>query len=80
MIYNIFNSSAVKSVEILDNLVKVVYNSNINKEYTFSCQNVDEFQDQLSAELIDVELNNGKGSVGRFLFQQIRDGRLVESK
>ena len=80
MIYNNFNSSAVKSVEILDNLVKVVYNSNINKEYTFSCQNVDEFQDQLSAELIDVELNNGKGSVGRFLFQQIRNGRLVESK
>jgi len=80
MIYNNFNSSAVKSVEILDNLVKVVYNSDINKEYTFSCQNVDEFQDQLSAELIDVELNNGKGSVGRFLFQQIRNGRLVESK
>lgn len=80
MIYNNFNSSAVKSIEILDNLVKVVYNSDINKEYTFSCQNVDEFQDQLSAELIDVELNNGKGSVGRFLFQQIRNGRLVESK
>jgi len=80
MIYNNFNSSAVKSVEILDNLVKVVYNSDINKEYTFSCQNVDEFQDQLSAELIDVELNNGKGSVGRFLFQQISNGRLVESK
>ena len=73
-------SSAVDSINIEENVVKVVYNSNKDKEYTFNCQNVDQFVEQLSAELIDVELNNGKGSVGRFLYQQIRNGVLVESK
>lgn len=73
-------SSAVSSVEVVDNTVKVVYNSNLDKEYTFNCKNVEQFVEQLSCELIDVELNNGKGSVGKFLHQQIRDGFLVENK
>ena len=73
-------SSAVNSVEVVDNTVKVVYNSNIDKEYTFNCENIDEFIENLSKELIDVELDNGKGSVGRFLHQQIKSGVLVESK
>ena len=80
MIYNSFNSSAVKSVEILENTVKIVYNTNIGKEYTFDCKDIEQFQQQLSEELIDVELNNGKGSVGRFLHQQIKNGILVETK
>jgi hypothetical protein len=73
-------SSAVNSVEVVDNTVKVVYNSNLDKEYTFNCQNIDQFIEDLSSELIDVEMNNGKGSVGKFLHRQIRDGVLVESK
>ena len=73
-------SSAVNSIEVVENTVKVVYNSNIDKEYTFKCDNIDEFIENLSKELIDVELDNNKGSVGRFLHQQIRDGVLVESK
>ena len=73
-------SSAVNSVEVVDNTVKVVYNSNIDKEYTFNCDNIDEFIENLSKELIDVELDNNKGSVGRFLHQQIKSGVLVESK
>ena len=78
--YQNLNSSAINSIIIEDNVVKVVYNSNKDKEYTFECQNVDQFQQQLSEQLIDIELNNGKGSVGKFLHQQIKDSVLVESK
>ena len=78
--YDKLNSSAISSITIEDNVVKVVYNSNKDKEYTFDCKDTERFQQQLSEELIDVELNNGKGSVGRFLHQQVRDGALVQSK
>ena len=78
--YDKLNSSAISSITIEDNVVKVVYNTNKDKEYTFDCKNTEQFQQQLSEELIDVELNNGKGSVGRFLHQQVRDGALVQSK
>ena len=78
--YQDLQSSAINSITIEDNVVKVVYNSNIDKEYTFNCQNVEEFQQQLSEQLIDIELNNGKGSVGRFLHQQIMNSVLVETK
>jgi len=79
-IYENLDSSAIQSVTVEENVVKVVYNSNIDKEYTFNCQNTVEFEQQLSAELIDVELKNGKGSVGRFINQQIKNQVLVESK
>ena len=78
--YQNLNSSAINSITIEDNVVKVVYNSNKDKEYTFDCQNTDQFIEQLSEELIDVELNNGKGSVGRFLHQHVQNGALVQSK
>jgi hypothetical protein len=79
-IYDKLNSSAINSITIEENVVKVVYNSNKDKEYTFDCKDTEQFQQQLSEELIDVELNNGKGSVGRFLHQQVRDGALIQSK
>ena len=79
-IYENLDSSAIQSVIVEENVVKVVYNSNIDKEYTFNCQNTVEFDQQLEAELIDVELKNGKGSVGRFINQQIKNQVLVESK
>ena len=78
--FNKLQSSAVNSIEVVDNTVKVVYNSNIDKEYTFNCQNVEEFVNNLSQQLIDIELDNQKGSVGKFLHQQIKSGALVESK
>ena len=80
MIYDNFNSSAVKSVEILDNTVKIVYNSNTTKEYTFECQNTTEFTESFSKELTGIELNESTASVGRFLHQQIKNGVLVETK
>jgi len=79
-IYENLDSSAIQSVIIEENVVKVVYNSNINKEYSFNCQNIVEFEQQLTAELIDVELKNGEGSVGRFINQQIKNQVLVENK
>ena len=78
--YQNLNSSAINSITIEKDVVKVVYNSNKDKEYSFECKDTDQFQQQLSEELIDVELNNGKGSVGRFLHQQIKNGVLIESK
>jgi hypothetical protein len=75
-----FNSSAINSVTIENNVVKVVYNSNIGKEYSFDCQNVEEFEQQLSEQLIGVELEQSEVSVGRFINQQIKNGVLVQSK
>jgi len=78
--YEKLHSSAINSITVEDNVVKVVYNSNIDKEYTFSCQNVEQFQEDLSQELIGLELEQSEASVGRFLHQQIKSGVLVENK
>lgn len=74
------DSKAIHTIEVEDNSVYVVYNSNVDKKYTFNCENVDEFVDNLSSQLVDLELANGLGSVGKFLHQQIKSGALVESK
>ena len=74
------NSSAINSVTIENNVVKVVYNSNIDKEYSFDCENVEEFEQNLSEQLIGVELQQSEVSVGRFISQQIKSGVLVQSK
>ena len=78
--YQNFDSTAINSVSIEDNVVKVVYNSNIDKEYSFNCQNVEEFEQQLSEQLIGVEMKDNTVSVGRFIHQQIKNQVLVESK
>jgi len=72
-------STAVKSINIVENQVKVVYYSNITKEYTFDCNNIVEFEDSLCKELISIELKTG-GSIGRLLNIQIKEGLMVESK
>jgi len=77
--YDNLISSAIKSINITDNSVLVVYNSNIDKEYTFNCDNTQVFEDTLCKELISVELKTG-GSVGKFLHNQIKEGLIVESK
>ncbi len=79
-IYDKFTSSAVKSVETLDNTVKIVYNSNIDKEYVFNCQNITEFTNKLCEVLTAHELLLEGGSVGRFVNNQIRTGVLIENK
>ena len=77
--YDNLISTAINSINIVENTVKVVYNSNKDKEYTFNCQNVQQFEDSLCKELISIELKTG-GSVGKFLHNQIKEGLLVESK
>ena len=78
--FNNLQSSAINSIEVVDNTVKVVYNSNVDKEYTFNCNNIDQFVEDLSSELISIELTDNKGSVGRFINQQIKSAVRVESK
>jgi len=77
--YDNLISTAVNSVEIVENTVKIVYNSKKDKEYTFTCENVEQFQEELCKELISIELKTG-GSVGKFLHNQIKEGFLIESK
>jgi hypothetical protein len=79
-VYDNFDSTAINSVTIEENVVKVVYNSNLDKEYTFNCENIEEFEQNLCKELVDVELTSTNGSIGKFVYQQIKSGVLVESK
>ena len=77
--YDNLISTAVDSIEIVDNTVKIVYNSNKDKEYTFNCENVEQFQEDLCKELISIELKTG-GSLGKFLHSSIQNNILIESK
>ena len=77
--YDNLISTAIKSINIVENTVIITYNSNKDKEYTFNCQNVQQFEDSLCKELISIELKTG-GSIGKFLHNQIKEGLIVESK
>lgn len=77
--YDNLISTAIKSINIVENTVIITYNSNIDKEYTFKCNNIQLFEDSLCKELISIELKTG-GSVGKFLHNQIKEGLIVESK
>ena len=77
--YDNLISTAIKSINITDNIIIITYNSNIDKEYTFNCDNIQDFEDSLCKELISVELKTG-GSVGKFLHNQIKEGLIVASK
>ena len=77
--YDNLISTAINSVNITEDSVIITYNSNKDKEYTFNCQNVQQFEDSLCKELISIELKTG-GSVGKFLHNQIKEGLIVESK
>ena len=50
--YDNLISTAIKSINIVENTVIITYNSNKDKEYTFNCQNVQQFEDSLCKELI----------------------------
>jgi hypothetical protein len=84
-LFDKLDSSAIESVEVDENVVKVVYCSNITKEYAFQCENVEEFLDNFTEILVECELNKDnpqfeKKSVGKFINQQIKDKILVQSK
>ena len=77
-VYENLDSSAISSVTIEDNVVKVVYTSNKDKEYTFDCQNTEEFQQELCEILTELELGHTRYSIGRFMSESIRNGKLTK--
>ena len=86
MIYNNFNSSAVKSVEILENTVKIVYNGNTNKEYTYNVADLPEYADESGSMLpqfvsdlektIHAYETDQPTSMGKFINMWVREGWL----
>ena len=69
--YENLDSSALYMLKVDKESVYVVYNSNIDKEYEFSCQNTDNFTQKLSETL------QNKESLGKMLNSSIKQGELV---
>lgn len=67
-----FNSSAINSINIEDNVIKLVYNTNKDKEYVYNVENINQFV----IDLVDNILNNG--SVGKYINQQRSNNNLQE--
>ena len=71
MFYEFQDSSAIFTIKTVDNSVFVVYNSNIDKEYEFSCENTVEFEEKVSKTLKNNE------SIGKLVNSSIKLGELV---
>jgi len=69
--YENLDSSALYTLKVDKNSVFVVYNSNIDKEYEFECENTQEFDDKVSKTL------QNKESMGKLLNNSIKEGKLV---
>ena len=69
--YEKLDSSALYCIKVDKKSVYVVYNSNIDKEYEFDCQNTEEFTEILTKTLKNEE------SVGKLLHKSIKEGKLV---
>ena len=69
--YENLDSSAVNTLKIDKKSVFVVYNSNIDKEYEFNCENTEEFNEKVSKTLKNNE------SMGKLLNNSIKLGELV---
>ena len=78
--YDNLISTAINSINIVENTVIITYNSNKDKEYTFNCQNVQQFEDSLKKQLLGVDMKNEEASIGKFIHYQIKEGLIVESK
>ena len=77
-LYSNFLSSAIESVETKENAVFITYSSNLEKNYEYNCQNVEDFTNNLCSVLISNELQQDGGSVGRFVSQSRRDSVLTD--
>ena len=78
--YDNLISTAINSVNITENSVIITYNSNKDKEYTFNCENIEQFEQAWCKELLGVDMKNEDASIGKFIHNQIKEGLLVESK
>jgi len=69
--YENLDSSAINTLKVDKSSVFVVYNSNIDKEYEFNCENTEEFNEKVSNTL------QKKESLGKLLNSSIKLGELV---
>ena len=69
--YENLDSSAVNTLKVDKESVFVVYNSNIDKEYEFKCENTQEFDEKVSKTL------KNKESIGKLLNSSIKQQELV---
>ena len=69
--YEFQESTAIFSLKVDKDSVYVVYNSNIDKEYEFNCENTEEFDVKVSNTLKNNE------SIGKLVNSSIKLGELV---
>tara|TARA_B100002019_G_scaffold12348_1_gene9986 strand:+ start:344 stop:580 length:237 start_codon:yes stop_codon:yes gene_type:complete len=69
--YEFPDSSAIFELKVDKNSVYVTYNTNIDKEYQFECENVEQFTEKLSKTI------ENKESVGKLMHSVIKEGQLV---
>ena len=70
-IYENLDSSAINTLKVDKTSVFVCYNSNIDKEYEFKCENTQEFDEKVSKTL------QNKESLGKLLNSSIKQQELV---
>ena len=70
-IYENLDSSAINTLKVDKTSVFVCYNSNIDKEYEFKCENTQEFDEKVSKTL------QNKESIGKLLNSSIKQQELV---
>ena len=69
--YEFHDSSAIFTIKMGESSVFVTYNSNIDKEYEFNCENTVEFEEIVSNTL------KTKESIGKLVNSYIKEGKLV---
>ena len=69
--YEFHDSSAIFTIKMGKDSVFVTYNSNIDKEYEFNCENTVEFE-----EIVSKTLKEEK-SIGKLVHSYIKEGKLV---
>jgi len=70
--YENLDSSAINRLKVSNKSVFVTYNSNIDKEYEFRCENTEEFNNTVNNTV------KSKESLGKLLNSSIREGKLVD--
>ena len=69
--YENLGSSALYVIKIGENSIFATYNTNIEKEYEFMCENPQIFENKLLQTLVKEE------SVGKLFHSSIKEGELV---
>ena len=69
--YEFHDSSAIFTIKMGKESVFVTYNSNIDKEYEFNCENITEFEENVSKTLKEEQ------SIGKLVHSYIKEGKLV---